>query len=377
MAETTRILVLGATGYIGGSALSELTKHNIDEPPRYTISALVRKPSQASKLPDAGVKPLIFKDLDDFEVIHAAAKDHDRTCAASLALILCQVVLAAASARHAGCARACIEGLGERSKSTGKATHYIHVRIVVVDLLQTSGASNVGDWPLTGDRIDTSIHSDVDEDIYEFEKTHPETLSPVRNVDLRVVELGERHGVKTYIVVPPLIFGPGTGLFTLGSGQVHQMMQLALKKKQAVMLGSGSGIWNRIHILDLSRLYYLLVRAILDHKSDLPRGKTGYYFAENGFQSWKSIAEKIGRAGKAVGAFETNQVTSIELQHAADVFFNGNVRDAEGVLGSNSRTKADRARRVLGWSPESGEEEFDSEIVKVVTAMYEETVKSG
>ncbi|TVY27422.1 hypothetical protein LHYA1_G004183 [Lachnellula hyalina] len=368
MAEVTRILVLGATGYIGGSALAELLKHNVDEPARYTISALVRKPSQASKLADAGVKPLIFKDLDDFEVIRAAAKDHD----------ICEVVLAAASARHYDCARACIEGLGERGKSTGKATHYIHRGLaIVVDLFQTSGASNVGDWPLTGDRIDTSIHSDVNEDIYEFEKTHPETLSPVRNVDLRVVELGERHGVQTYIVIPPLIFGPGTGLFTLGSGQVHQIMQLALKKKQAVMLGSGSGIWNRIHILDLSRLFYLLVQAILDHKSDLPSGKTGYYFAENGFQSWKSIAEKIGGAGKTVGAFETNQVTNIELQDAADVFFNGNGRDAEGVLGSNSRTKADRARGVLGWSPERGEEEFDSEIVKVVTAMYEETVKSG
>lgn len=56
---------------------------------------------------------------------------------------------------------------------------------------------------MTGDRIDTSVHSD--EDMYEFEKTHPETLSPVRNVDLRVVELGEQHGVQTYIVVPPLI----------------------------------------------------------------------------------------------------------------------------------------------------------------------------
>ncbi|TVY59233.1 hypothetical protein LCER1_G000238 [Lachnellula cervina] len=314
MAEATRILVLGATGYIGGSALTELTKHNVDKPARsrYTLSALVRKPQQASILADAGIKPLIFKDLDDFEVIRAAAKDHD-------------IVLAAASARHAECARACIEGLGERGKSTGKTTHYIH----------TSGASNVGDWPLTGDRIDTSVHSD--EDMYEFEKTHPETLSPVRNVDLRVVELGEQHGVQTYIIVPPLIFGPGTGWFTLGVGQVHQMMQLALKKKQAVMLGSGSGIWSRIHILDLSRLFYLLVVAILDHKSDLPSGETGYYFAENGSQSWKSIAEKIGHAGKQIGAFKTDQITKIELQEAADEFFGSNIRDAEGVLGSKER----------------------------------------
>jgi hypothetical protein len=36
-------------------------------------------------------------------------------------------VIAAASARHEGSAKACIEGLSERSKATGKPTHYIHV----------------------------------------------------------------------------------------------------------------------------------------------------------------------------------------------------------------------------------------------------------
>jgi hypothetical protein len=37
----------------------------------------VRKPYQASILKDAGVEPLIFKDLDDYEAIFEAAKDAD------------------------------------------------------------------------------------------------------------------------------------------------------------------------------------------------------------------------------------------------------------------------------------------------------------
>jgi hypothetical protein len=42
------------------------------------------------------------------------------------------------------------------------------------------------------------------------------------------------------------------------------------------------------------------------------------------------------------------------------------------------RTKADRARQVLGWSPERGEEEFINEIHEVVAAMYDEKkVKTG
>jgi hypothetical protein len=38
------------------------------------------------------------------------------------------------------------------------------------------------------------------------------------------------------------LVGHGTGLFTEGTGQVHMMIQLVLKKRQAVMVGSGSGV---------------------------------------------------------------------------------------------------------------------------------------
>jgi hypothetical protein len=41
------------------------------------------------------------------------------------------VVIAAANARHEGCAKACLEGLSERSKVTGKATHYIQVPLPI------------------------------------------------------------------------------------------------------------------------------------------------------------------------------------------------------------------------------------------------------
>ncbi|KAH9221701.1 NAD dependent epimerase/dehydratase family protein [Leptodontidium sp. 2 PMI_412] len=346
MSEPTRILVLGATGYIGGSIITELIDRNAED--RYVLSALVRKAYQASILADAGVSPLIFKDLDDFDVIREAAKDHD-------------IVIAAASARHIECARACLLGLGDHAKSTGKETHYVHI----------SGTSMVGDWPVSGERIDTKIYSDVDDDIFDVEKNFPDSHSPVRSVDQVVVETGEKEGVKTYIVPPPLIFGRGTGSFTLGVGQVHMMTQLSLKKKQSVMLGSGSGIWNRVHILDLTDLFTLLIRAILDGKS-LPSGKTGYYFVENGFQTWKSISEGIGKAGKELGAFETDEVGEITMQEAADEFYNGNLRHAEGVLASNSRTKADKARQILGWQPKYGEEAFLEEIEEVVAAMVDE-----
>ena len=37
------------------------------------------------------------------------------------------MVVACADARHVGCARACIEGLGERKRRGGKEVFYVHV----------------------------------------------------------------------------------------------------------------------------------------------------------------------------------------------------------------------------------------------------------
>ena len=121
-------------------------------------------------------------------------------------------MIAAASARHEGCARACIEGLSERKGSPIGGVHYIHVRrlkrgycFLADENKQTSGASMVGDWPESGDLIVKKTYSDVDDDIFAIEKEWPETHSPVRKVNQLVIELGETKGVNTYIVVPPLI----------------------------------------------------------------------------------------------------------------------------------------------------------------------------
>ena len=86
-------------------------------------------------------------------------------------------------------------------------------------------------------------------------------------------------------------------------------------------------------INDLNRLYLLIAKRILS-REDLPNGREGYYFAENGSQSWNSIAAGIGKVGKELEIFETAAVESISLQKAADAFFNGHLRDAEGVLAS-------------------------------------------
>jgi hypothetical protein len=72
-------------------------------------------------------------------------------------------------------------------------------------MIKTSGASMLGDWPVTGERIDTKTYSDVDDDIFEIEINFPGSHSPVRKVNQFVVALGEEEGVRTHIIAPPLI----------------------------------------------------------------------------------------------------------------------------------------------------------------------------
>lgn len=72
------------------------------------------------------------------------------------------------------------------------------------------------------------------------------------------------------------------------------------------------------------QLYLLLVR----------ESASGYFFAENGSQSWKTISETIGRVGKDCSVFASEKVRDISLQDAADEYFDGNLKDTESVLAS-------------------------------------------
>jgi hypothetical protein len=47
-----------------------------------------------------------------------------------------------------------------------------------------------------------------------------------------------------------------------------------------------------------------------------------------------SIAEAIGKAGKAQGVLVTDKVRSISLKEVGDEMFDGDIREAETILAS-------------------------------------------
>ncbi|KAJ5185266.1 hypothetical protein N7491_006863 [Penicillium cf. griseofulvum] len=346
MSSKTQVLILGATGYIGGSILAELLRSS--EASKLSISALIRRSDQMAKLNSLGVKPILFGGLDDLEACIDAASQSD-------------LVINAASASHDRSAKALVEGLALRQKATGKEAYLIH----------TSGTSILGDHPYTGTPQDQKIWSDEKDNIFEMEKNHPERYGQ-RVTDVTVVETGLSLGVKTYIVVPPTIYGQGDGPFATLSQQVPNLARLARKRGFAGVIESGKGIWNHVHIADLSVFYGLLFRAVIEQNTWLPSGPDAVFFVESGEHTWLQVSQGIADAMCKSGLLATNEVKSISLKEAAAEITGGNESLAEISLASNSRARADFARNRLGWNTPRGSEDFLNHFDAEVAAMLGE-----
>ncbi|KAH1338665.1 hypothetical protein KXV68_002849 [Aspergillus fumigatus] len=323
-ATTKSVLIVGATGYIGGSILTELLQS--PEASELSISALIRRPEQAARLQSLGVKPLEFKGLDDLDACRDAASQHD-------------VVINAASASHDSSAKALIEGLSQRQKATGRDAYMIH----------TSGTSILGDHPYSGTPQNQKVWSDEKDDVYAMEKNHPERYGQ-RVTDVTVVETGLSLGVKTYIVVPPTIYGKGSGPFATLSQQ----------------------IWNHVHILDLANFYLLLFRAVREQPDWLPSGPKAIFFVESGEHTWLQVSQGIADALHKQGLLDSNKVESISMKDAAAEITRGNESLVEITLASNSRARADFARKRLGWKTSRGNEDFLNHFDGEIEAMREE-----
>ncbi|KUJ11031.1 NAD(P)-binding protein [Mollisia scopiformis] len=319
----TKVLLTGASGYIGGAVLAQILKSNHDD---VRISALVRSSEHADIIRNLGVESILFKGLDQLDLIKASASEHD-------------LVISCASAMDLPSCLALVEGLAQRRASTGTDVHYIH----------TSGTLNFGDHPITGKSF-LGIRTDKD-DIFSWEKeTQDDWL--LRKVDIGITEAGLRFGVKTYIVNPPIIYGIGNGPIHKQSLQIPALINLSLGFKQAVVLGDGHGIWTIIHISDAARLYDVILQKFLQ-KQPIDSGRKGYYFVEAGETTWKIISQAIARAGHSQGLFASAELKQLSpetfVESLGIPFLNAGM--VEVIWGSNSRIKGIKSRE-LGWRPE-------------------------
>lgn len=111
-----------------------------------------------------------------------------------------------------------------------------------------------------------------------------------REIDKAVLAAGS-DSVKTAIVCPPTIYGPGRGPGNKKSRQVYVLAEMALKRGQTPILGKGLTEWDNVNIHDLSDLFVLLVEVAIKSKAGETKdidaelwNERGYFLAENGHQ---------------------------------------------------------------------------------------------
>jgi len=272
------------------------------------------------------VKPYLVSSLDESEALTKAASEHD-------------IVFNTASGFHTGGARALIIGLGQRKKATGKDVYYFH----------TTGTSNISDKPITREYLEPRIFSDKD-DLYTYLKgREAKEVYAQRTTDLVSIDTGLEHGVKTYLIMSPTIYGIGTGLFNRISIQIPNLIRGAIKRGKVDLLGDGTGVWDQVHIADLVTLYELLLAKVLAGEA-IPYGKEGIYFSETGDFTWRELSEGLAAELHRQGVLPTPEVNSLSLQEFADVYRGGNVQYTELGFASNSRSRAELSRE-LGWKP--------------------------
>ncbi|KAI5460982.1 hypothetical protein BGZ63DRAFT_357527 [Mariannaea sp. PMI_226] len=342
----TRILITGATGYIGGSVLTEILKSPISQ--NVSISVLVRREDQAEILREHGVIPIIFRDLDDLATLEQVSSDFD-------------VVINSANSFHPTSAVALIKGLAKRKEKTGAEVHFIH----------TSGTSNLGDYRISGAYTETRIFTDKDH-IYAYEKYREDMHTyPQRTTDLAVVETGLATRVRTYIVMSPTIYGLGSGLFNKISVQIPKAMRTAVRVGRAEVVGAGEAHWNHVHIADLAPLYELLLRSALEGKEGLAFGEQGIYFCETGEHTWLDLAEGVGKAGFELGVLQSPMPGRITLEQSAKQWGNGSFQVGELGWCSSSRTRAVLSRE-LGWKPTKTRRDFEENFLEEFKLILQE-----
>ena len=180
-----------------------------------------------------------------------------------------------------------------------------------------------------------------------------------RNVDKIVLTAGSEK-VKPAVLCPPTIYGKGRGPAHQRSRQAYELAKFILQNKYIPIIGGGKARWNNVHVSDLASLFVLLTEAALSNPSDPdPQlwGSKGYLLVENGEHVWADLARLMGRKAEELGYVKDLNEGQLGKEKALEV------AGFEAVSwGLNSRGKAERARKVLGWEPKANslEEEVEN-----------------
>lgn len=313
----TKVLATGVTGYVGGDALHSI----LEAHPDWDYAFLVRDPTRlgsiTKKYPSIRV---VEGDLSNFDLLKAEAAAAD-------------IVLHFASSDDLPAATAILEGLSSDSQPRF--------------LIHTSGTANLlWDDISSGSMGKKGIK--VYDDINDIKTiTSWSDSVPHRPVEKLVLGASEKYpNIKSAIVCPPAILGVGRGPGNKRTMQVPMLIELSQTRGKAFQIGSGEATWSFVHVHDLTDVHFRLVEAAAAGGAKADWGAEAYYFTESGELAWGDVARTVAKHLYAAGALSTDEVDTLNAEQAAEIH-----PLIAGSVGMNSRSRASRARKVLGWEP--------------------------
>jgi len=341
MSAKTKIFITGATGYIGGSVLEHLQNH--PDAGNFEITAIVRSAQKVEGFKKLGVNAVVgsFSDAKLLEDLTAAA----------------DIVIDAADSDALEAVKVMLRGCKRKFQETGRPPIFIH----------TSGTGVLID-DAVGFNANDIIWDDANPD--QLERLSP--AAPHRNVDLELTQADKEGYVRTYIVVPSSIYGLASGKFADAGLQHKQTVQIpvlinaAIDRGQAGMIGKGVNIWPNVDIDEVADLYIDLYNAIKANPDAIVHGRDGFYFALNGEHTLYDISKELGRVLVAFGKCSEEEPTTF-TQEEVNKYFNGS-----SCFGTNSRGLANHSR-AIGWRPKKTTKDFLASIKPEV----EETLRTN
>ncbi len=312
--DKPRIFITGGTGYIGGSFLHLMLSR--DYLHRYDIAVLVRRSRDAELLSAMGVTPVVGT-LDDDHLLNSQAAQAD-------------IVFNTANCDHRDSTAAIVSGLALRKSQTGNCSILIH----------TSGAGVLSD---TSNGMGVALAHDTKAVIWDDADAEAHAKipyhAPHREVDLEVFAASRKGTAKTYLVVPPTVFGVGLGPFAEQrmSIQIPRLIYQSLLIRRAAHVGTGENVWANVHVADLAELYLLILDAALAGRA--PEGAAGLFYPVTEHFTWLDVAKRIGQE-----LYEQELIASAEpVTGLPQGWF----------WGSNVRLRSSNGS-ALGWQPKSG-----------------------
>ncbi|WP_297835954.1 NAD-dependent epimerase/dehydratase family protein [Pseudomonas sp.] len=282
------IFLTGANGFVGGTVAMRLIKAG------NSVRGLVRDEEKARQVKALGIEPVIGS-LDDIGLLKREAAASDG-------------VIHTADSDHLKAVEAFISAL----EGSGKP------------FLHTSGSSVIGD-----DALGLKVNPDIFDEDTPF--VVAESKQPRRDIELKVMAAAHKN-VRAVVICPSNIYGTGTGVHK-ESVQIPWLVQQAKESGVVRVVGTGVNRWSNVHVLDVAELFLLALEIA-------PAG--AFYFIENGEASFLEIGQSIARRLK---------LDPVQYWTVEEAAVRWGYLHAHYTFGTNSRVRAKRARKELGWAP--------------------------